>query len=247
MKNSLTDRKNQSEDPDVKVMVFTHLTRPPIENLLNRCARIYMEGFNQAPWDIYEYNYTAGKAREEFAELASTVLSSGGALISIMHRGRPAGFSVVTSLDLFVREIKKVKEYPVLPPEYKNLGPYFKKLSQLLKISLGEFETIGYVVDVVVDTRYRGKGYGKELILTSLKYLKDDGKKFAMAWTVNPAMANILSQVDFKLINGIGHKGEGIDFTVRNREWFPTLVLPARRKTFQKIAPVVAQHYFKVL
>jgi hypothetical protein len=58
MKNSLADRENPLEAPDVKIRVITHFTRPPSVNLLNRYARLYMAGFNQAPWNIYEYRST---------------------------------------------------------------------------------------------------------------------------------------------------------------------------------------------
>jgi len=44
--------------------------------------------------------FTAEKAREEFTRLVSTVLNSGGALISLLYKGRPAGFSIVTSLNI---------------------------------------------------------------------------------------------------------------------------------------------------
>jgi len=60
-------------------------------------------------------------------------------------------------------------------------------------------------------------------------------------------MANLMSQEGFKLISGIGDKGEGIDFTVQNGVWYPTLVLPAKRKTIHAATTVLAQHYLKIL
>jgi hypothetical protein len=246
MKNSLTDRENPLEAPAEKIRIITLLTRPPSVNLLNRYARLYMSGFNQAPWDIYGYKYTKERAREEFTRLVLTVLSSGGSLISLTYRGRPAGFSVVTSLGLFIRELKKVAEYPGLPANYKYPGRYFEKLSQLLKVPQDEFETIGYIADIVVDIRHRGKGYGKILLISSVKYLNDIGKKCTLAWTVNPVMANILLQAGFGRVDGIGNKGEGIDFTVFNGMWCPALVQPVNRTKKEAITHVVAQHYLKM-
>ncbi len=243
MGNSLIDPENQLATPDVKVRIFTHLTRPPSDNLLNQYAGLYMSGFNQAPWDVYEYKYTVAKARKEFNQLVSAALDSGGALISLMYRRRPVGFSIVHGLDLFIRELKKIEGRKRLPSNFKNPGPYFEALSQLLKVPLGEFETIGSIADIVVDERYRGKGYGNKLTISSLKFLKEDGKKYALAWTVNPVMANILSEIDFKRIYGIGDQGEGIDFTVHAGAWYPTLVLPAKRKVIQSGGPIAAQHY----
>jgi ribosomal protein S18 acetylase RimI-like enzyme len=246
VKNSLTDRGNPLEAPDVKIRVNTHLTRPPSVNLLNRYARLYMSGFNQAPWDIYGYNYTEERAREEFTRLVFTVLSSGGSLISLAYRGRPAGFSVATSLGIFIRELGKAAEYPGLPPNYKHPGQYFETLSQLLKVPQNEFENIGYIADIVVDVKFRGKGYGKILLIASLKYLNDKGKKSTLAWTVNPVMSDLLSQAGFKRIDGIGSRGEGLDFTIHNGVWYPTLVQPVKRTTTEVEKPVIAQHYLKI-
>jgi hypothetical protein len=60
-------------------------------------------------------------------------------------------------------------------------------------------------------------------------------------------MANIMSKEGFERIDGIGLKGEGIDFTVRNGVWYPTLVIPAKRKDIEAVKSVIAQHYFKRL
>ncbi len=246
MENSLTDRENQPAALDVKVRIFTHLTPAPSENLLNKYAGLYMSGFNEAPWDEYEYKYTAEKARKEFTRLVSVALDSGGALIYLTYKGRPAGFSVVTNLGVFVRQLKKAEEYKRCPPNYKNPGRYFDVLSQQLKIPVCEFETVGYIASIVIDVRHRGKGYSKELLASSLKYLKDAGKKSALAWTANSVMVNVLSQAGFKLISGIGDKGEGVDFTAYHGAWYPTLVLPAERKTIQAAAPAVARHFLKL-
>jgi ribosomal protein S18 acetylase RimI-like enzyme len=243
----LPDRENQLEAPDVKISIITHLSRPPSENLLSKYARLYMSGFNQAPWDIYEYKYTAERARDEFRSLVFIVLSSGGALISLECGGKPAGFSVVTSLDVFERQLKELEGYPKLPPNIEHPGQYLETLSQLLKISQDEFKIIGYIADVVVDVRYRGKGYGKILVLSTLKYLKENEIKCALAWTVNPVMGVILSQEGFRHIDGIGNKGEGLDFTIHNGMWYPIIVMPAKRNIIQAVTPVVAHHYLKLL
>jgi GNAT superfamily N-acetyltransferase len=228
-----------------KLRTIKNITKPLSEKALNACAMLYMSGFNESPWDVYNYSFTAKSARNEFTRLASAVLNSGGALILLSDQGITAGFSIVTNLGIFVKELKNIDEYRRLPKKYHNPGQYFDILSELLKIPLGKFETIGYIADVVVDKKYRGQGYGRVLIRSSLEYLKSTGVKCALAWTVNSAMTNIMSKEGFERIDGIGLKGEGIDFTVRNGVWYPTLVIPA--KEIQAATSVIAQHYFKRL
>jgi ribosomal protein S18 acetylase RimI-like enzyme len=241
MEENLEKIEDEQFESDVKEWVFTSDKRLPSKSLIDRYARLYMAGFNQPPWDIYEYNYTPEKAREEFALLVSTALSSGGALISLRYLGKPAGFSVVIGLDIFYREFQKNKENQKKPPHYHSPSRYFARLAQLLKRPRNEFHHIGYIADVVIDERYRGQGFGNMLISTSVWHLKNIGKKYALAWTVNPAMNAILKHQGFELLEGIGDKGEGIDFTAHQGAWYPTLAQTAKSKDIQ----VIALHYIK--
>ena len=245
--NAIKDKMIQDAGSEVKVRIFTNNTKPPSKTLLNRSAMIFMAGFNNAPWDIYGFNYTAERAEREFTVLASMVINSYGALISLTHGRTPAGFSVVTCLDIFLRELKKVAGCKRLPRDYKSPDQYFETLSQIIGVPLDKFGTIGYIADVALDNQFQGKGYGKILIKSSLKYLKDSGKKYALAWTVNPMMAGILSKEGFKYIHGIGHKGEGVDCLVDNGIWFPTLVTPPKNTIKQPTKSAAARHYLKEL
>jgi hypothetical protein len=204
-----------------------------------------MTGFNQPPWDVYEFKYTAEKACREFRKIVSVVLDSGGALVSLEWQDEPAGFSVLTSLHLFVRELAKVDNCQKLPPHYKHPGPYLEKLSLKLGISLDHFDTVGYIADIAVDESYRGRGYSRILLRSSLDCLQITGSRSVMAWTVNPAMSKILSQEGFFLIDGIGTQGEGIDFTVYNRQLYPVLDMPPAKKAASYGHEVIALHYLK--
>jgi ribosomal protein S18 acetylase RimI-like enzyme len=244
-KNDIKNPVSQEIGPGLKI--FTNNTKPPSKILLNRLAMIFRAGFNNAPWDIYEFNLTPEKAVSEFTESVSMALNSGGALISATRGRTPAGFSIVASLDFFSQDIIKIAGYKRQPRDYKSPARYFKTLSQILGVPQNDFGTIGYIQDVAVDSRFQGKGCGKILIQSSLKYLRERGKKYILAWTVNPLMAGILAAEGFKLINGIGNRGEGIDCLVDNGILFPTLVIPHRHSTNQISRFTVAQHYVKVL
>ncbi|MBN1189050.1 MAG: GNAT family N-acetyltransferase [Dehalococcoidales bacterium] len=242
MKDNLFDRTHMEGIPQFAVRVFTDLTGPPPLNALNAIAMIYMSGFNEPPWDIYDWNFTPERVVVEVAKLVSTVLSSGGALISLMHQEKPAGFSIVSSLDVFSRRPEKTAKPGELPVNYHDPGEYFRTLSHLLRIPPDKFNTIGYIADIVIDPVHRGQGLSKLLLSSSLKYLKDGVKTCALAWTVNPVMAGALSRTGFALVNGIGDKGEGIDFTLYKGTWHPVLVLPAEHKN-NRTESVVARHF----
>jgi ribosomal protein S18 acetylase RimI-like enzyme len=244
-KNDTKSPTSQESGPGLKI--FTNNTKPPSKTLINRLAMIFRAGFNNAPWDIYEFNLTPEKSVSEFTESVSMALNSGGALISVTRGRTPAGFSIVASLDFFSQDINKIAGYIRRPRDYQSPARYFKTLSQILGVPQADFGIIGYIQDVVVDSRFQGKGYGKILIQSSLKHLEDRGKKYVLAWTVNPIMAGILAAEGFKLISGIGDRGEGIDCLVDNGILIPTLVIPHRHRTNQIPKSTAAQHYVKVL
>jgi len=243
-RNVLKDQMGH-DNLEYKVRIFTSNKKPAAKTLLNRYAMIFMDGFNNAPWDIYEFNFTPEKAIREFTESVSTAINSNGALISVEQRRTPAGFSIVTGLDSFSQDLKKAAGYKRPPRDYKSPTRYFKKLAQITGVPEDEFGKIGYIEEVAVDSKFQGKGYGNILIQSSIKYLNDQGKKYILAWTVNPIMARILSGEGFKHIKGIGDKGEGIDCLVDNGIWFPTLVIPPRQRSKQSTRSAAARHYFK--
>jgi hypothetical protein len=247
MKNEITNSILRKCDAALKVKIFTRNARPPSKTLLYKNAMIFKVGFNKPPWDIYEFNSKSEKAKNEFSELVSTVINWGGAFISLKQGGESAGFSVVSSLDLFAQDPMKAARYKSLPGSYKSPARYFERLSQILMIPTDEFGTIGYIADVAVDNKFEGKGFGTLLIKSSLKYLTDSGKKYALAWTVNPIMSRILIKEGFKYLSGIGYKGEGVDGIVDKGTWFPSLVKPRRRLSKEANESLMARHYVKEL
>ena len=243
----IKDPSGQEDGSEFKVRIFTRNTKSPAKILLNRYAMIFMSGFNNAPWDIYEFNFTPEKAVREFTESVLIAINLGGALITVAQGRTPAGFSIVSSLDSFSQDLKKIAGYKRRPRDYKSPTRYFKTLSQISGVPQDAFGKIGYIEEVAVDRKFQGKGYGKILIQSSIKFLKDKGKKYILAWTVNPIMAGILSGEGFKHIKGIGDKGEGIDCLVDNGIWFPTLVIPPKHRIKQPDESIAALHYFKEL
>jgi hypothetical protein len=233
--------------PDIKINTFTCDSKPPSANLLDFYAGLYMTGFNQPPWDVYEFNFTTESACREFRKIVAVVLEHGGALFSLEEREEPAGFSIVTSLDIFVRELGKVKKGQKLPSRYENPGPYLENLARIFKISQDQFNTVGYIADIAVAEPYRGRGFSRIILNSSLIFLKKAGAKLVLAWTVNPAMAKVLSSDGFLLVNGVGGRGEGIDFTLYNRRLYPVLDMPRAKRASPDSAAVTAGHYVQKL
>ncbi len=244
-----------------RISIFAGQTKWPSENTINRHAVFYMVAFNDPPWDVYEWNITPKGARKEYTKLVSTVLKTGGALISfdarrgtVNHEGRgfinyeltPVGFNVVTHMSVFLQRLEEVDRFRRLPKDFRSPKQYFDTLSKIIGIPTSKFGEVGYLADVVVDAAYRKGGYGKELVKASLEYLRDSGKQYVLAWSVNPVMGKILQQQGFERITGIGDSGEGIDFLVHGGVWYPTLDIPAKGRTTLEGTPVVAEHYFKV-
>jgi ribosomal protein S18 acetylase RimI-like enzyme len=227
-----------------KIQIFTRKTIPPSELLLNKHSRTFMQGFNKPPWDVYEWKYTPEKAAKEFAKIIFTVLKGEGALLSLEYNGEPAGFNIVTDLGIFVQRLGEVEKFKRLPQDFKNPRQYFISLSKLINIPESGFGKVGYMADVVVDSALAGRGFGKSLAKAAIEYLKSTGRQDILAWTVNPVMAGILKNDGFNHIDGIGDKGEGIDFLVQGKVWYPTLDLPAKGRTTLAGMPVIAEHYF---
>ncbi len=246
VKNMMKSKPKQIKAEEGRIHIFTEQTTQPSKSMLDRLSLIYMVGFNNKPWDVYEWNISPERARKEFTKLVTTVLKAGGTFISFEHRGTPVGFNIITDMGVFVQRLEEVEGFKRLPKEFRSPKQYLETLSKSIRIPISNFGRIGYIADVVVDVSHRGRGYGRALIEASLKYLKDTGRYYVLAWSVNAVVYNILQQKGFEIIDEIGDKGEGIDFLVHNRVWYPTLDLPAReRNTAGEL--VFARHYIKKL
>jgi ribosomal protein S18 acetylase RimI-like enzyme len=209
-------------------------------------AKTYREGFNNKPWDVYGWNLSAEKAEKELTKLVSVVLKTGGALLSLHYKGIPAAFNIATGAGIFVNRLKEVSKFKRLPNNFNNPHPYFETLSKLLKVDFPEFENIGYLADIAVNSKYRGKGFASALLRTSQEYLRNNGKESVLAWTVNPVVKTMLKDAGFRRIRGLGEHGEGMDFLIRGKIWYPTLDIPIAGAGLTPIQ-VVAEHYFKKL
>ncbi len=245
MEKKLNDSNTQKDASSAGIEIITDRAAPLLPEILSDCAASFKSGFNEPPWDVYEYNFTSESARKELSGLISAILESAGAFIILREGGKAAGFSVVTDLGVILQELKKVEKRKYLPAGFHHPAHYFDALSQLLNVSHQEFNMIGYLADVVVDKKYRGKGYATILIRSSLDYLSGAGKQHALAWTVNPAIVNLLGQLDFRPVPQIGLEGEGIDFIFKNDVLYPTLVYPLKTKANPGTYPPIARHFFK--
>jgi len=245
MEKEFNDGENEKDASQPEIEVITDRAAPLPPGILADCAAFFMSGFNEPPWDVYEYNFTPESARKELSGLISAILESAGAFVILREDRKAAGFSVVTDLGFVLQELKKVDKRKNLPRDFHHPAHYFDNLSQLLNISFEDFNTIGYLADVVVDQKQRGKGYATALIRSSLDYLAGTGKRHALAWTVNPAIVHVLDKLDFRPVPRIGLEGEGIDFTLKNGVLYPTLVYPHKTKASPLADPPVALHLFK--
>jgi GNAT superfamily N-acetyltransferase len=245
LEKELNGSKTQKDASHPGIEIITDRAAPLLPEMLSDCAAFFMSGFNEPPWDVYEYNFTSESARKELSRLISAILESAGAFVILREGKKAAGFSIVTDLGVVLQELKKVEKRKNLPADFHHPAHYFDALSQLLNVSHEEFNTIGYLADVVVDKKHRGKGNATTLIRTSLDYLAGTGKQHALAWTVNPAIVHVLGKLDFQPVPRIGLEGEGIDFTLKNDVLYPTLVYPLKTKVNPGTDPPIARHFFK--
>lgn len=245
-----------------RIKIFTDETIPPPENIINSNALAYMEGFNASPWDIYEWNITPERAKNELKKLVSTVLKTHGGFISLEicvagnnneelgnneSKWKPAGFCVVVDMGSLVQRLSEVERFKRLPKDFKSPKQYFGTLSKILGLPVSEFREISYMADIVVNAAYRGKGYGELIARESLEYSRNIGRKYALAWSVNPVSVRMLQKEGFKQIIGIGEMGEGIDFLVQGKVWYPSLDIPAKGRKTAKGNQIIAEHYIKKL
>ncbi len=232
--------------PDGSIIRFFAFEPPVPQYLVEAYSRLYMEGFNNPPWDIYEYNITPVSVVNEFNILLNISLKSGGALLSLEDRGVPAGFGLVNNMNMFIRRLAQVKKFRRLPAKYIDPESYFQTLAEKTSTPLDKFDQIGYLADSVVGNKFRGRGFGKEILIASIEYLASIKKSAAFGWTTNPKMGHLLEENGFSRIDGIGDRGEGIDILIQGKVWYPTLVVPAKDK-IPESRPVKAEHYFKRL
>ena len=230
-----------------KITVYTQKTGLPSEALLEKHARIYMDGFNSAPWDIYGWNMSPEKAKREFSKLVSVVLKTGGVLLSLENEGIAAGFCISTGMSIFIKRQEQVLQFKRLPKDYINPEKYLIKLRNKIGINVSGWHKVGYLADLIIDSKLRGHNYGKTLVEGSLEYLKNKNMRFALGWSVNPVMSHILKSAGFKRIPEIGDGGEGIDFLLQGRVWYPTLDIPIQNKSKIEIKHLEAEHYIKRL
>jgi ribosomal protein S18 acetylase RimI-like enzyme len=229
-----------------RMRIFTGQTTPPAKDTLKGHSKIYMEAFNGPPWDVYDWRiFPEEKGLNEFTKIVSTIFAEGGSLISLETDGNPIGFNIITDLSIFVKRLTEVESFKRLPRNFKNPQKYLQKLSGLINTPVSDFVRVGYLADICVDKRYRGQGYGKALVDAGLKYLVSAHKQSVVAWSINPSMEKILSGNGFKPIVGIGQDGDGIDFCVHGKVWYPTLSVPPKRRKTTVDIKVAANHYFR--
>jgi GNAT superfamily N-acetyltransferase len=226
------------------VKVFTAKTVSPPDALIDIYSMVYMEGFNNPPWDIYEYNLTPQKAQKELNRLISIVIKSNGAFLSIMFDGSPAGFTLITDMSIFSRQLEQVVEFRRLPKDFINPSEYLKKLSETIETSIADFFKVGYVAIIAVDKQYRGRGLGRNLMKRSLEYFREQQKYSAWAWSINPAMIKIFQDLGCRRVPNLGQGGEGIDLLVQGNVWYPTLEHP-KREISSKGDQIIAEHWLK--
>lgn len=242
--NALRVEPQQIQIEGGRIFIFTRQTVLPSAAMIDSHATNYMIGFNSKPWDIYEWNLSPQKARQEFTKLVFTVLKVGGAFLCLESDGRPVGFNIVIDMSIFVQRLKEVERFKRLPKDFISPKHYFETISKIIGISTSKFSRIGYLADVVVDAAYRRRGYGQALLTASLDYLNNTGKDYALAWSINPTAMQILRQEGFEYMVGIGDHGEGIDFLAQGNVWYPTLDLPAKERVAAD-KHIVAKHFIK--
>jgi hypothetical protein len=216
---------------DGSIIHFFTSEDPVPQYLIEAYSRLYMKGFNNPPWDIYEYDITPVSALNEFNILLNISLKSGGALISLEDRSVPAGFGIIANMHMFISRLSRIKKIRHLPVKYVDPESYFHTLAEKISMPLDRFNRIGYLADSVVGHQFRGRGYGTEILIASIDYL---------------GMAHLLEEFGFSRISGIGDRGEGIDILVQGKAWYPTLVVPAKDKISVN-RPAKAEHYIKFL
>jgi ribosomal protein S18 acetylase RimI-like enzyme len=229
------------------ISIFTENTVLPSDRTLEALADIFMIGFNNPPWDVYEWKYTPEKARKEFKKIILTVLSNKGSFITLEIAEKASGFQILTDLSIFSQRLYQTNNFKKLPRDFNSPYSYLKTISKLIGVETSRFESVAYLADIAVDETCRGKGLSKALLETGLKSLKETGKSHVMAWTVNPIAARILVQAGFNRIPGIGGRGEGIDFLVKGRIWYATLDLPAENRKTIEGKDVISEHYVQKL
>ena len=226
--------------------LYSARTQLPPDTLITAHAKTYMEGFNNSPWDIYEYNLTLQKAQKELYFLIHTIIKERGACLSIALDGVPVGFTLVTDMSIFNRRLEQVVGFKRLPKDFVNPGDYLEKVSRKIWTPFHDFHKVGYIAVIAVDKHYRGKGLGKKLIKDSLEYFSEHQKCSALAWSINPAMIKIFRDLEFTRITGLGKDGEGIDLLVQGKVWYPILERPKKRP-LQKENKITAEHWLKSL
>ena len=228
------------------VELFTAKTVSPPDALIEIYSMVYLEAFNNPPWDIYEYKLTPQKAQKELHRLISIITKSNGAFLSITFDGSPAGFTLITDMNLFIHRLEQVIEFKKLPKDFINPSEYLKNPSEAIETSIADFSQVGYVALIAVNKQYRGKGLGRNLIERSLEYFREQQKYSALAWSVNPPMIKIFQDLGYRRVPNLGQGGEGIDLLLKGNIWYPTLELP-KGKVSVKVRQIIAEHWLKTV
>jgi GNAT superfamily N-acetyltransferase len=227
----------------------------PSSDQINEMARMYVAAFNTPPWDIYQWNLNQKRSCQEIIHLVHLMLSSPGALFTLSTTSNPdaeiqrspklVGFNIVVLLDLFVKRLAMVEKFKKIPRDFRSPRDYFHQLSSIFRIPLADFYQIGYLADIVVDSGYRGRGFGTSLLAANLEYLRNAGSSYALAWTINQFSSLMLERHGFQPIAGMGYEGQGLDFLFLGKIWYPTLTFPTGALKVGE--SVIAKHYFKKL
>ena len=233
----------QREPAAGRLTIFTGRSGKPEMSTLDRLSAVYGAGFNEPPWDVYEWNYTPEKARREYFSLVDIILKNNGSLITLEDGKQPAGFLLSVGLGVFVRRLKETEKFKRMPQDFHHPGRYLETLADLFGVPVTGLDSVSYLASIAVDEYCRGRGYSKMLLEAGLDYDVKTGKNFVLGWTVNPRAARSLVSTGFERLPCLGESGEGIDFMFHGRTWYASLDLPAKGRTTAEGRPVIAEHY----
>jgi len=211
--------------------------KPIPKTVMDVHAKQYAAGYHSKPWDIYTSDLDLEPlAQKKLETINNLVGQKQGLLISISVGTKPVAFSFITEMNLFVTAVQGKTN--MLADSSNQVSAYLKRISREITGSddlLGIVET-GYIADVVVAKECQGKDIGKKMMKITLDCLSEEGRDSAIAWTVNPVMGHIFSDMGGKLIVNVGNEGEGINILPQGTD-----ILPIIEKPF--LPGVVADHY----